>query len=192
MQDTLKEVELSASSTMHLFGPTHASALSRLRASQIALAQAWARSEATEDTTIDTPLLPPSASAPGPTTTHNINNNITTPDPTSLPSEPPTASSTGSNHSPPPTHTKLEAETENDILLARRRREANDQYFQRVNGGVLDVVAKLEEVAVAMREVEQESRDIWSDFEEEVGESVSEAGGGGDGGGGSSNATTTA
>jgi len=35
--------------------------------------------------------------------------------------------------------------------------------FQRVNEGVLDVVAKLEDVAVAMRAVEQESRDIWGD-----------------------------
>ena len=57
----------------------------------------------------------------------------------------------------------LEEETEADIILARRRREANDRYFQRVNAGVLDVVAKLEEVAGAMRAVEQESRDIWGE-----------------------------
>jgi len=57
---------------------------------------------------------------------------------------------------------KLEEETEVDILLARKRREANDRYFQRVNQGVLDVVAKLEDVAVAMRAVEQESKDIWA------------------------------
>ena len=60
---------------------------------------------------------------------------------------------------------KLEDETEVDILLARRRREANDRYFQRVNQGVLDVVAKLEDVAVAMRAVEQESKDIWGESE---------------------------
>jgi septum formation topological specificity factor MinE len=57
----------------------------------------------------------------------------------------------------------LEEETEQDILLARNRREANDKYFQRVNEGVLDVVAKLEEVANAMKAVEQESRDIWGE-----------------------------
>ena len=56
---------------------------------------------------------------------------------------------------------KLEEETEVDILLARKRREANDQYFQRVNRGVLDVVAKLGDVAEAMKEVGQESKDIW-------------------------------
>ena len=44
-------------------------------------------------------------------------------------------------------------------------REANDKYFQRVNEGVLDVVAKLEEVASAMKAVEQESRDIWGETE---------------------------
>jgi translation initiation factor RLI1 len=56
---------------------------------------------------------------------------------------------------------KLEQETEVDILLARRRREANDQYFRRVNDGVIDVVSKLEDVAVAMRAIEQETNDIW-------------------------------
>jgi hypothetical protein len=63
------------------------------------------------------------------------------------------------------TGNRLEEETEADILLARKRREANDKYFQRVNEGVLDVVAKLEEVSVAMRAVEQESRDIWGESE---------------------------
>lgn len=57
--------------------------------------------------------------------------------------------------------TKLEEETEMDILLARKRREANDRYFQRVNEGLLDVVEKLELVAVSMRAVEQESKDMW-------------------------------
>jgi hypothetical protein len=59
----------------------------------------------------------------------------------------------------------LDEETEKDIRLARKRREANDRYFDRVNQGVLDVVAKLEEVAQAMRTVERESKDIWSDSE---------------------------
>jgi septum formation topological specificity factor MinE len=59
----------------------------------------------------------------------------------------------------------LEEDTEADIILARKRREANDKYFQRVNEGVLDVVAKLEEVANAMKAVEQESRDIWTENE---------------------------
>ncbi|ODH23067.1 hypothetical protein ACO22_05421 [Paracoccidioides brasiliensis] len=56
--------------------------------------------------------------------------------------------------------------TERDILLARKRREANDRYFDRVNGGVLDVVAKLEEVAMTMRVVERESKEIWDESED--------------------------
>ncbi|OJD09571.1 hypothetical protein ACJ73_10215 [Blastomyces percursus] len=58
--------------------------------------------------------------------------------------------------------------TERDILLARKRREANDRYFDRVNSGVLDVVAKLEEVALAMRVVERESKEIWNDTTDDV------------------------
>ncbi|KAG5292840.1 hypothetical protein I7I48_05046 [Histoplasma ohiense] len=57
----------------------------------------------------------------------------------------------------------MSEKTERDILLARKRREANDRYFDRVNSGVLDVVAKLEEVASAMRVVERESKDIWNE-----------------------------
>ncbi|KAL8659413.1 MAG: hypothetical protein Q9226_000440 [Calogaya cf. arnoldii] len=55
-----------------------------------------------------------------------------------------------------------EGTDEDDIQEARRRREANEQFFQRVREGVLDVVGKLEEVAEAMGNVEKESRDIWS------------------------------
>ncbi|PHH81594.1 hypothetical protein CDD82_395 [Ophiocordyceps australis] len=53
---------------------------------------------------------------------------------------------------------------EPDVLLAReKRREANNEYFRCVNDGVVAVVAKLEDVAVAMREVEQESKEVWSE-----------------------------
>ena len=58
---------------------------------------------------------------------------------------------------------RLEQETERDIVHARRRREANDRYFGRVDQGVRDVVARLEEVAAAMRAVEHETRDVWGD-----------------------------
>ncbi|KAL8941099.1 MAG: hypothetical protein Q9211_001964 [Gyalolechia sp. 1 TL-2023] len=51
---------------------------------------------------------------------------------------------------------------EDDIQEARRRREANEKFFQRVREGVVDVVGKLETVAGAMGKVERESRDIWS------------------------------
>lgn len=51
---------------------------------------------------------------------------------------------------------------EDDIQEARRRREANEKFFQRVREGVEDVVGRLESVAEAMGKVEKESRDIWS------------------------------
>ncbi|KAL8775664.1 MAG: hypothetical protein Q9209_000160 [Squamulea sp. 1 TL-2023] len=51
---------------------------------------------------------------------------------------------------------------EDDIQEARRRRDANEEFFQRVREGVIDVVGKLEDVAGAMGKVERESRDIWS------------------------------
>lgn len=57
----------------------------------------------------------------------------------------------------------LEEETENDILLSRRRREANDRYFQRVNDSVRDAISKLDGVARAMKEVERESKELWED-----------------------------
>ena len=51
---------------------------------------------------------------------------------------------------------------EEDVAEARRRRAANDKYFERVGQGVVDVVGKLEGVAQAMAKVERESREIWS------------------------------
>ncbi|KAI9811583.1 MAG: hypothetical protein M1827_005332 [Pycnora praestabilis] len=153
MQSTLEEVELSAVSATHVFGSEHSRALEDLRTAQIALAQAWARSEA--DEAVD----------------HAENDERVVRGAGLLGSEEGVGGSGGtggvSTGSPAAgkekAGIKLEEETEGDVLLARKRREANDRYFQRVNGGVLDVVAKLEEVAIAMRSVEQESRDIWSD-----------------------------
>ncbi|ENH72812.1 hypothetical protein FOC1_g10009547 [Fusarium oxysporum f. sp. cubense race 1] len=139
MQATLEEVELSASGGTHVFGPDHDRKLADLRAAQIALAQAWARSEA--DDVIDTAQL----ETVGAVGSSSISR--------------PNSSGTGVER----LGHKLEEETEVDILLARKRREANDRYFQRVNQGVIDVVTRLEDVAVAMRAVEQESKEVWSE-----------------------------
>ena len=57
----------------------------------------------------------------------------------------------------------LEEETENDILLARKRREANDRYFKRVNESVREAISKLDDVAKTMKEVERESKELWED-----------------------------
>ena len=141
MQATLAEVELSAVSGTHVFGAEHSKALEELRTAQIALAQAWARSEA--DDVVEHPDEINIDNVKG----KGVLGNDSGEDPGS-------ADGKGS---------KLEDETEGDILLARKRREANDRYFKRVNGGVLDVVGRLEEVAAAMGKVERESREIWNE-----------------------------
>jgi hypothetical protein len=169
MQATLGEVELSASGATRVFGPDHDRKLAELRTSQIALAQAWARSEA--DEAIETGgggSSDPRVAMPG----ADVGAGSTKVDAGAA-----LAASAGIDTRPPSNSglsagqdrfgAKLQQETEVDILRARKRREANDRYFQRVNQGVLDVVSKLEEVAVAMRAVEQESKDIWGDGEAE-------------------------
>ena len=175
MQATLEEVELSASGGTRVFGPDHDRKLAELRASQIALAQAWARSEADEaiETTISSAAAAAAAAVPG--AEKVIGGGDTTGGKTDgtaggtdgaggrsiAGSGRPGSAGIGTER----LGAKLEEETEVDILLARKRREANDRYFQRVNQGVLDVVAKLEEVAVAMKAVEQESKDVWGENE---------------------------
>ncbi|KAK3943570.1 hypothetical protein QBC46DRAFT_377424 [Diplogelasinospora grovesii] len=203
MQATLEEVELSASGATRVFGPDHEAKLAELRMAQIALAQAWARSEADDaietvgttggglselrnlrssvseaaapgadggagrrSTEAGTTTGAAGAGAGAGATTDGGGNKSTA----GTGSVPRPGSSSGGQER---LGAKLEEETEVDILLARKRREANDRYFQRVNQGVLDVVAKLEEVAIAMRAVEQESKDIWGDGD------ASEAGGNG-------------
>jgi Disordered region of unknown function (DUF5315) len=148
MQNSLAEVELSAASGEHVFGEEHQKALEDLRMKQLKLAQAWARSEL--DEVVETKGADehhPSVGKPGRSDSGGMGERGAT--------EPATAAAAASR--------TLEEETENGVRVARERRDANDRYFNRVNGGVLDVVSKLEEVAQAMRAVERESRDIWSD-----------------------------
>lgn len=155
MQSALSEVELSAVTNEHVFGEKHAEALEDLRMKQLKLAQAWARSEADDEVvassrnTADGDNSATSAKRRGSgdgNTTDATNN-------------------TQGSGRDRVSYRTLDEETEKDIILARKRREANDRYFDRVNQGVLDVVAKLEEVSQAMRTVERESKDIWSDTE---------------------------
>jgi hypothetical protein len=167
IQATLEEVELSASGGTHVFGLEHDRKLADLRAAQIALAQAWARSEAEE--AIDTAYRDNVTTSAG-DELRNMKGTLSD-KPKSVAGDGTEAGarSTAPSISGRPESSvgvdqlgaKLEQETEVDILLARRRREANDQYFRRVNDGVIDVVSKLEDVAVAMRAIEQETNDIW-------------------------------
>jgi septum formation topological specificity factor MinE len=148
MQNTLEEVELSASSGSHVFGPSHSRALEELRTAQIALAQAWAKSEAEEE---------PATSPLTKDKEHEKDKHMKTG--AALATERATKLGNG----PKAGKTQLEEDTEKDIALARERREANDRYFSKVNKGVLEVVMKLEEVAKAMKTVEVESKEIWGD-----------------------------
>lgn len=167
MQATLEEVELSASAGTHVFGRSHDGKLAELRAAQIALAQAWARSEA------DGSMEKNSHEDGNPDVGDDLRNAKGSladgGKPGTGETEPNKGSATanarpfGDGADVERLGSKLEEETEVDILLARKRREANDEYFQLVNAGVIDVVSKLEQVAVAMRSVEQESKDVWND-----------------------------
>ncbi|KAF7512402.1 hypothetical protein GJ744_001337 [Endocarpon pusillum] len=170
MQNTLAEVELSAAAGSHIFGAGHAKALEELRAAQLDLAKAWARSEKDE------------------VESHGAGNEeeeeeeekkegggvgsaefglgvLGGKDGVKQQQQPGSAGKNGGENERKKT---LEEETENDILLAKTRREANDRYFEQVNNSVLDAVKKLDEVAAAMRKVEKESSDIWSEDGDET------------------------
>jgi hypothetical protein len=193
MQATLEAVELSgaattsaattATSSARVFGPDHERKLDELRAAQIALAQAWARSEAddaiettgagagegggggggvSEGRSVVSVAGGGGAAAGGGTGVGGGKSTAGTG------SARPASSGLGMGGQERPGGGAVEEETEVDILLARKRREANDRYFQRVNQGVLDVVSKLEEVAIAMREVELESKELWGDDNDSV------------------------
>lgn len=167
---------------IHVFGPEHAKVLEELRSAQMELAKAWARSEVADEeeerrgvernekeNLLTTGLGGKIAGIrPVPSDTGRSH-----PDQSHAEIEASYAgkstAQTGSGSGPGVRTGEaagsqlMEEETKSDILLARKRREANDKYFKRVNEGVLDVVGKLEEVARAMGAVERESRDIWGE-----------------------------
>ncbi|RCI14405.1 hypothetical protein L249_5980 [Ophiocordyceps polyrhachis-furcata BCC 54312] len=167
MQATLDEVELSASEDAHAFGTGHDRKLADLRSSQIALAQAWARSEA--DDAFETAIhkkfqLEQGDEGRSQGGTRQFASRLEAGEVKEMAKSSDNALSESSmSGGRDGLGSQLEEETELDILLAGKRREANDQYFERVNRGVIDVVAKLEDVATAMRAVEQESKDVWNE-----------------------------
>lgn len=140
MQSALSDVEVSATVRGHVFGEKHSEALENLRMKHLQLAQTWGRDD-TEDEAGDSKA----AVAKPPSLRKESRAGGDAPGETDDPTK------------------NLDEETEKDIQLARERREANDRYFDRVNSSVLDVVAKLEDIAQAMRTMETESKDIWSE-----------------------------
>jgi hypothetical protein len=164
MQNTLEEVDLSATNPPQIFSSNHAKALDDLRTAQIALAQAWARSE-TEEAKEEKKEDSAAAVAASQDKTLRAASLLAADRVDKLGDLGAAAARprSGSMKSNASDRTQLEEDTEKDIQLARKRREANDRYFQRVNQGVLEVVAKLDEVAKSMKIVEQDSKEIWGD-----------------------------
>lgn len=159
MQKTLADVELSAMNPSHVFGASHAKALEDLRASQLQLAQAWAKSESEGVGEYDD----------GGTGEGVVGGGVG-----GARKEEKGDGKAEAEKSAFSNNKNLEDETERDIMLARRRREANDRYFEQVNRGVVDVVGRLDVVAGAMRRVEKESREIWDASEQEESGSATE------------------
>lgn len=181
MQNTLAEVELSAANRSHIFGAGHANALEELRAAQLALAQGWAKSEVDElpshvmghEGQKDDGRAPGAGGAGMMEQTEKGQDGVDGAKQKQQQQQQ-QSESAGIDESEKTRRMAVEEETQNDILLAKARREANDRYFEQVNNAVGDVVRKLDAVAAAMKKVEQESRDIWSD-EESSTESLTES-----------------
>lgn len=150
MQQKLEEVELSAD---HVFGAEHARSLESLRSAQVQLAQAWMR---TEEDELDNKHFEFGKKAFAGATAMS----------------PPRTERVGGLFGREAEEEEDGEDTENDVLLARKRRLANDEHFNRIAMSVVDVTRKLENVARAMDDVELESRSIWAGSSESDGSSM--------------------
>lgn len=165
MQSTLNEVELTAQSSTHVFGESHAKALDDLRQAQIALARAWGRGNETQSTDTDDVVGDMNMNRFKGAEDMIIERQKTgrkRADTEASASTVLSDESTFSESSAQSSKSQLEDETAQDIKLASERRAANEAYFKKVDQGVKEVVEKLEKVAEAMRGVEGESRSLWS------------------------------
>lgn len=161
MQATLEDIELSASGGTYVFGPGHSQKLFELRSAQIGLAQAWARSEADEMTIRDKIASSNEGGDLQGTLTDSAYSNVG--DGLDQVRRLPYEGHGFQNERVGLSELDPTGISEMDVVLGRKRREANDKYFQKVNNGVIDVVAKLEDVTMAMHAVEQEGKHVWSE-----------------------------
>ena len=167
MQSTLNEVELTAQSSTHVFGDSHAKALDDLRDAQVALARAWGRGNednataaSNDEAELNINRFKGGAEDVGSESARTqlrMRADTSASASTILSDE-----SMLSDSSKASGRSQLEDETAQDIRLASERRAANEAYFKKVDRGVKEVVEKLEKVAEAMRGVEGESRSLWS------------------------------
>lgn len=204
MQSTLNEVEMTAQSSTHVFGEQHAKALDDLRRAQVELARAWGRGNqdqpGEEDPTAvefdrfrgADELARERREVGGANSGHSKNTSRSDAgrgrDRADTATSASTALSDESLRSDVTSKSGrsqlLEDETAQDIKLASERRAANEAYFKKVEGGVREVVKKLEVVAEAMRGVEGESRSLWSGSESTYESTASEVEGEREAGGG--------
>lgn len=165
MQSTLNEVELTAQSSTHVFGESHAKALDDLRQAQIALAKAWGRGNENQATNGDDIVAELNVNKFKGAEDMALDRERTGRKRTDTEASASTVLSDESQFSESSVRSgrsQLEDETAQDIKLAGERRAANEAYFKKVDQGVKEVVEKLEKVAEAMRGVESESRSLWS------------------------------
>ncbi|OQO01055.1 hypothetical protein B0A48_13298 [Cryoendolithus antarcticus] len=162
MQNTLNEVELTAQSTTHIFGESHAKALDDLRAAQVELARAWGRGS--EEANAST-----AAAEPANHSRFNAADKLAEERRTRVRGDTETSVSTvlsdesvRSDETARGGISQLEEDTAEDIKRASERRGQNEAYFKMVERSVKDVVEKLGVVASAMKNVEGESRSLWS------------------------------
>ncbi|KAK5130307.1 hypothetical protein LTR08_002231 [Meristemomyces frigidus] len=185
MQSTLNDVELTAQSSTHVFGASHAAALDELRRAQVELARAWGRGN--EDKAgqaarsfgqdIDITRFQGADDAASDRIATQRRRGDTDASASTTLSDESVATTTGTGRTG--RTTQLEDETAQDIKLASERRAANEAYFKKVDMGVKDVVARLEVVAEAMRGVEGESRSLWSGSSRTSGSTERDGAGGG-------------
>ncbi|KAK5110903.1 hypothetical protein LTR62_005441 [Meristemomyces frigidus] len=180
MQSTLDEVELTAQTSTHVFGESHAAALEELRRAQIELARAWGRGNEEKEGSVSNEGRFNGADdiANDRRATHGTrargdteSSASTVLSDESVLTGSPTSAATGGGGAGARS-SQLEDETAEDIKRASERRAANEAYFKKVERGVKDVVGRLEVVAAAMRGVEGESRSLWGGSSKGSGESV--------------------
>ncbi|KXT11555.1 hypothetical protein AC579_10332 [Pseudocercospora musae] len=154
IQSTLNEVEVTALSSTHVFGEEHSRALDELGKAQVELARAWGRGNQDREYGGGGGFRGAEEIARERRDVGGGRKRAGTGGSASTALSDETRSNRGGG--------SLEDETAQDIRLASERRAANEAYFKKVEGGVRDVVKKLEVVAEAMRGVEAESRSLWS------------------------------
>lgn len=170
MQSTLNEVELTAQSSTHVFGESHAKALDALRDAQIALAYAWGRgneesgmlNSVSLDNTISQFSMDGGRRRSAADSKAESRQTRPRADTQASMSTVLSDESVRSDDLTKESRAQMEDETAEDIRRASERRGKNEEYFRMVEKSVGDVVSKLDVVAEAMRGVEAESRSLWS------------------------------